>query len=571
MSLKEKLVASIRAFHARLQGISVLPSLAVALSGIVITFLVARSVFDLNLVFGDNPLVTQNSASVIGDYLFNAWHLTAYGENLPTSTGYLLLYAFSSFASFLGHMQIYTWLMNLSIPLSFFSSYVLIRKFCKSTWARIAGSAFYVVNPVVISSYVAGVFMWSFVFLPLSLAALLDFLERRNYRNVAKVAATTGLVMWAFPTITVALGVLFAFVFVGQVATKSLRMTRRLVLWVAFAGLLVVLLNLAYYFLSNNYSNSPQFGYQSSSVLADFTYTYQDASVLNLLRLAGNIGSPQAPLGYNDLTNVANLIGYAIPMIAVGGFLLVKGADEKRRFDPVFYAFIGIACFTTLLSFLATSQASWIIQDLSVLWTLRNPLRLQVVLLLAITPVFAFSLEKLGSLSKQYFRSKEYRKFLVTLLIVLLGISQIYSYNAFAFNGYMGMDVYSGNKISTLGPDGNVAGILNNSMSLSDQAVYRGIILPFDHSAELNVEFENPLIYPARLGLVGNVTSELADSLDAPAGLSNLLSLLSTKYVYLNNGWQNTGFSNPPARQHVACRHRPRRKAQRYAVERGSV
>ena len=543
MSLKAKLLASIRAINARIQRIPALPIITVTLSGIAISFLVARNVFGLNLVFGDNPLVTQNSASVIGDYLFKAWHLTAYGENLPTSTGYLLLYAFSSTASALGHMELYTWLLNLSIPLSFFSSYVLIRKFCKSTVARIAGSAFYVINPVVISAYVAGVFMWSFVFLPLSLAALLELLERQNFRNVAKVAATSGLVIWAFPTITVALGILFAFVLLGQVATKRLRVTRKLALWIGLTGVLVVILNMAYYFLVNNYSNSPQFGYQSSSVLADFTYTYQDASVLNLLRLAGNIGSPQAPLGYNDLTNVANLIGYIIPMIAIAGFLLVKETDERKRFDPMFYAFIGIACFAALLDFLATSQASWVIQNLSFLWTLRNPLRLQVVLLLAVAPVFAFSLEKLGSLSKHYFQGKEYRKFLVTFFIVLLGISQIYSYNAFAFNGYMGMDVYSGNKIATLGPDGNIAGILDNPAGMPNQAVYRGIILPFDHSAELNVEFANPLIYPARLGLVGNVTSELADSLDAPASLGNLLSLLSTRYVFLNNGWKDTTFS----------------------------
>jgi hypothetical protein len=105
----------------------------------------------------------------------------------------------------------------------------------------------------------------------------------------------------------------------------------------------------------------------------------------------------------------------------------------------------------------------------------------------------------------------------------------------------MGLDKTYSN-LQNLLPDKTLINIVEDSLKWCNEEKYRGIILPFDHNTELYVQFVNPLLYPGRLGLNSKVVDVLDNELKAGSNLTNLLRLLSTKYLYINNAWRNTGF-----------------------------
>lgn len=506
-----------------------------------ISFFVVREVFFKTLVFGDNPLVTLNSGAILKEYVFDSWHMAAFGENSPSPLTYLFLYIFGQSASYVGTIAFFNFLMSLSIPLSFISFYIFSKKFSDNFWTRIFGSVFYVVNPIVITYYNFGGFMWALVFLPLSLSFFVGLLEKQTNRNIAKAAFFTVLTMWVFPHLSVILILTLGTITLSYIVLASKKsgflktVFPRLVVFLA----VVVLCNASYLYAEYSNYQSPSFGYQSTSVLNDFKSTYQSMSLPNMLTFAGNAASPQVPLGYLDSSRIQNEISLIIPIMAFASiFLLRKFPMHKKRVVAMLVSLAFIASFTLLISYVAHSQLSWIITNIPPLWTLRNPIKLQLMLAVCMIPLFIFSIEKTALSAISFLRRRNLMAAALTLSLVLLGLSQVYVYNAFAFEGYMGLNVTYGSYT----PNRTLLRIVNDSMQWYGDRNYRGIILPFDHNAELHVQFTNPLLYPGTLGVTTEVTNVLNAALATDTDLKSLFSLLGIKYVYVNNEWTDTGF-----------------------------
>jgi len=505
------------------------------------SFLVAREIFFKILVFGDSPLVTINSGPVIGEYMLNNWHRASYGENYPSPFAHLFLYIFNEMASYIGTIDVFSLMMNLSIPLAFLAFYSFSRKFCQNMWLRIFGATVYIINPVSLAFHDFG--MWPNVFLPLSLSFFIDLLEKQTLKNLAKAIAFTNLTVWTYPTLspilfftlfTTALGYLT----LAPSKSKFLRGTSEKLLLFA---LITIICNASFIFAQGIYYRSPLYGYEAESIVKDFKYTYQQATIFNLLRLAGNIGSPQAILGYNDTLNVINEIGIIIPIMALGSVFWVKKSPKKNRLVAMLTSIGFISILVLLLRSLIYSEQSGIIQSIPILWTLRNPFKLQLVLAVCIIPLFIFTTEKVAIASIHFLRKRNFKPAVLAFALIGLSISHIYLYNSFAFSGYMGLDKVYGASQTYL-PDKTLERIVNNSMNWFSSGTYRGIVLPFDHRTELHVQFTNPLLYPGRLGLTSTIIDGISDALDVGPRLVNLLSLLSTKYVYVNFAWKNTDF-----------------------------
>lgn len=366
---------------------------ALLLVAAIITIAVARNLLFTNFVFGDNPLVTPASSTVIGEYIFDAWHPAAFGGDFSSPVGYVLLYAFSSIASLLKSESVFAILMNLSIPLGFLSFYVFCRKFTDGFWPAVAGAALYIVNPATISYFASGGFPWVLPFLPLAFWGLVDLLETRSLRSLAKAGLFTGLTLWAFPTVVTALLAAYGAVVLSYMFLKGPGFLRKALPWLAALLLLVLAVNAPFVYSSYLYSQSPQYGYSGSGVLADFRYTYADITLPNLLRLAGNSGSPQVALGYNDAGNVLNEIGYIIPALAIAGVLWAKSSKNRNRLLSMAASSALVVSFALVLKYVALSDFGWVIGDVPLLWTLRNPIKLQLVLAVCLAPLFAFALE----------------------------------------------------------------------------------------------------------------------------------------------------------------------------------
>jgi hypothetical protein len=515
----------------------------VMFAAFLVSFSVARNIFFTTLVFGDNPLTKPTSGPIIGEYIFSNWHRAAYGENSPWPLGYLFLYSFVNLAAFLGNPSVFNFLMSLSFPLSSISFYTFSKKFCRIIWLRILAAAMYVINPVVISFYVAGGFTWTLVFLPLSISYFLDLLENPNKKNTAKAGVFASLTIWTFPTLLTIMIFSLLVILVSYLLTAESKSNflKGRVMQLSFFVLIIVLCNLPFIFATYTYYRSPQYAYSSYNVLSDFKFTYREVTLPNLLRLSGNIGSPQVPLGYLDVQDAKNEIGYIIPAISLASVLWIKKSGRKLRLNAMLASTIANSFFAIFLKYTAYSEMNWIIRDMPLLWTLRNPFKVQLMILISIIPLFSFSLEQLATLCVRFLREKKIKRATLILAVVSIGVLQVYMYNPFAFNGYMAIDKYAGD-LQTLQPDKTINNILQDSLQWYAEGTYRGIILPFDHNTELHVQFNNPLLYPGRLDLRSKVIDEIDNELKAGSEMTNLLSLLGTKYVYVNNEWRETGF-----------------------------
>jgi len=508
-----------------------------------VTFLVARQTFFLTLVFGDNPLVTLSSGSIIGEHILNSWHHVAYGENYPTPLAYLFLHFFSQLAAYIGDVRFFSFLMNLSFPLSFLAFYSFSKKFCESIWPKLLGATLYIINPVVITYYNSGGFMLSLVFLPFSLSFFIDSLEKWTVRNLAKAAVFTSLTMWTFPNLSPILSIILLIVTISYLALaqSKLNFLKSTVLRLIIFAFIVLVCNAPFFFSGYVYYQSPLYGYERHNVVRDFQFTYQEATILNLLTLAGNVGSPQVPLGYINPINIKNEIGIVIPIIAFASILWIRASSEKKAIVAMFASVISISILTLLLRLIVYSELSWTIGSIPLLWTFRNPLKLQLMLTICIIPLFVFSIQKIMISAAGFFRRRNFRFATLSFVLIFLGVSHIYVYNLFAFNGCMGLDEYSGGLQARL-PDETISRIIDDSLEWYTEGTYRGIILPFDHNTELHVQFMNPLLYPGRLDLNYEVTKEINNELETDSNLTNLFSLLSTKYVYVNYAWKDKGF-----------------------------
>lgn len=515
--------------------------LAVTLAAFLVSFSVTRNIVFATLVFGDNPLIKSSSGPTIGEYVFSNWHRAAYGENYPWPLGYLFLYSFVNFAVLFGNFRVFNFLTYFSFPISFISFYMFSKKFCQSVGLRIIAATMYIINPVVISYFVAGGFIWTLVFLPLLISYFLDLLENPNKRNAIKAGVFASLTIWTFPTLLIIaifslLVILVSYLLTAQYKLNFLRCR---VIPLSFFVLIIILCNSPFIFAT--YNCSPQYAYSSYDVLSDFQYTYREVTLPNLLRLSGNIGSPQVPLGYLDMRDAKNAIGYIIPAISLASVFWIKKSERKLRLNAMLASLIANCFFAIFLKYASFSEMSWIILIMPLLWTLRNPFKVQLMILISIIPLFVFSLEQLASTCLRFLKQKKIKRATLVFAVMLLAVLQVYIYNPFAFNGYMGIDKYAGN-LQTLDADKTINNIIQDSLQWYTDGNYRGIIFPFDHKTELHVQFNNPLLYPGRLGLRSEVTDEIDNELKAGSEMANLLSLLSTKYVYVNYEWKETGF-----------------------------
>lgn len=511
------------------------------LAAVTVTVLVARNIFFETLVFGDTPLVGHQSPEIIWQYCFNMWTPAAYGDNMPKPQCYILLYIFSKIASTLGETAVYSFLLHLSLPLSFLSFYFYSQKFSNNVLARIFGATFYTVNPVTIAYFAAGAFTWTLVFLPLSMNYFIDFLEEQKLQNTLKAGLFTSLTVWTLPSMALIMFSALLVTAVSYMATAKNKRDYVERLWphIVVYGLILVLCSFPYIYSTVTYIQSPSFNF-GENMLSDFQYTYQEATIPNLLRLAGNEGSPQTLLDYNSSGNPSNMAGWIIPLFAFASIIWVRSSEKKRRL----VAALALQFFTlfsvVFLRFACNSDLKWIITDMLIVWTLRNPFKIQLLMLTAVTPLFTFTTEKLSCSCLRLLRRKKLKWAAATMALTLLAVAHMYFYNAFAFNGYMGIDKYPG--IGQATADETLSCIVNDSLSWPDGGSFRGIILPFDHKTELYVEYSNMFLYPSRLGQKSTISNILGKALSEGVNLENFLRLFSVKYVYVNNKWEDADF-----------------------------
>jgi hypothetical protein len=445
---------------------------ALVLGSIAFALFSVRGLWDEGmLVFGDLSRFPTD-ASVLVNGVRDAWSDRGFGGTEPSLTWVLF------FASLLavtgGDAPLTQQLgMTLWIPVAFCGMALVCRKLMNMSWWLAAlGGLVYVATPVSIGLFVAGAagLIWSYAFLPLLIAGA-EALRRGTGTNIAWLALPAAL-------LAATSAELLVFGFVVAAVWLVVGRNREPFLVVAVIGLAVAT-------MATLPSLAGRGGLRLSDALvtkmtADFEWTYSEATAVNLLRLAGNNGDPMEALGFNDASTWAHA-GYLLIAALVAGVVL------RKRGDLLVLRLVALAAFafaTILALGWITRTRSEVFTDFPVLFTLRNPAKLMILLAAAVVPAAMYGLHRLFAVFPQH---REILRFLVAAgAFAYLG-----GYAAPALSGDWGVEEVRGSAYKA------DAALFASARFMAKQEEntpgrYRAVWMPFDHYAALNLEWIAP-------------------------------------------------------------------------------
>jgi hypothetical protein len=446
--------------------------LALALGSIAFAFFSVRGLWnDGMLAFGDLPRF-PTEPSVFVDGFREAWSdrgLGGVGPSLPWVLVFASLLTLTGGDAPLAQQLA----MTLWIPVAFCGMAYFCRRFMDTSWWLAAlGGLLYVATPVSIGLFVGGAsgLVWAYAFLPLVLAGA-EAVRRSTDSNLAWIALPAALLAATSPELLV-VGFLVA------------------VIWLAIGRdrepfLLVALIGLALATMAMLPALVGRGAFQLSDALiekmtVDFQWTYSEVTPGNLFRLAGNHGDPMHALGYND----ASTWGYAGYLVIAA---LAVGLLLRRRGDLLVVRLVALAAVV----FAALLGIAWVTRtrpetfaDFPVLFVLRNPGKLMMLLTAAIVPAAIYGIHRLFQVFPQH---REILRFVVAAgLVAYLG-----GYAGPALSGDWGVEEVRGSAYEA------DAALFASARFVANQEEnapgrYRAAWLPFDHTAALNLEWIAP-------------------------------------------------------------------------------
>lgn len=263
------------------------------------------------------------------------------------------------------------------LPLGFLSFLVLAKRFIDNPVACYLASGVYALNPVTINEFVNGGIapLVGFVGFPLVVHYLYAIEERDSWGAALKAAVVfgaTNITVW----LTFWMLLPFALYFGLRV-----REDREMLSKFAGAGALGVILSLPSFHHALQRVGGLDGG---QAILFDsLQWSYAEADVLSVLRLAGTRGRAMNALGYNQEPLMA--VGLVIPLMAV--------FSTHRRDLRLFHAII-----VTITGFLVLTGMGLtypLFDLLPPLWSVRNPVKLQYPLMLSLALVFGSGVERI--------------------------------------------------------------------------------------------------------------------------------------------------------------------------------
>ncbi|WP_158058219.1 hypothetical protein [Halorussus halophilus] len=262
------------------------------------------------------------------------------------------------------------------IPCGFLAFLVFSGRFVERLDARYLAAGIYAVNPITVGEFANGGLsaLIGFAGLPLVLHYLYKITETEDWADSLKAGTVFGAT-----TVVPWLGFWMVGPFAAFLAYRTWRAPRTLAKLVA-AGAIGILLSLPN--VHHVLQRAGNFDTGKTLLYETLKWNYAAADPLAVVRLAGNRGvRAMSQLGYND--DPAMVVGLAIPGIA----LLAWRRTELRPFYAVAG---GVVAFVSLTGAGLTYP---LFDAIPLLWSVRNPIKLQYPLLLALAVLFGAGLE----------------------------------------------------------------------------------------------------------------------------------------------------------------------------------
>ena len=419
------------------------------------------------------------------------------------------------------------------VPVGFLGFVVFSRRFVPTLSARYLAAGLSAVNPVTVGEFVNGgiTALVGFAGLPFVLHYLWRVVERDSWRASLLAGVTygaTAIIPW------------LAFWMVAPFALSLLGRARRSagrVVKLVASGVLGVALTLpSLHYIAQR---AGQFDTGRRVLVGTMRWNYADADPLPVLRLAGNRGTwAMNALGYNP--DGAFLIGLVIPAVA-----LVPLRRERLR---VFYAVAGGA--TAFMVATKHGITYPLFDAVPVLWSLRNPVKLQYPLLLSMSVLFGAGAETLLRRVAGYrrtsplaasFSTSRWESAAAAAVVLVLGAS-LFAY-ALPASGAMGLEAVRGDEYYVSAEQERVAERLDG----------RTIWVPYGYTTQLQLRHTAPDHVGIRSGGIlqgiqnaGYVSDLFSQFARDPASVRGQLSSLEVRYVVVSHDPPNRVDDGPP-------------------------
>ena len=509
----------------------------------IITILMSWKIALSPTVYGDTPYVTQYSIGVITEYTLHIWHLEALGNNNPWPYVHLLNIPLLYLSNFVG-INLYYLARIISIFLSQVSFFIFAQKIIRSTTAKIFSSILYILNPAFITYFNMGGTLYHWVLIPILMKYVYEmvFEYKDQPKTLINVSILLALLFLIFPTFITVVLILVIPPFGYYIFKKKTQAIIKIVFVILMASILIM----PYLYYMFDSIMEPTLKIAATSILSDFKYTYQALNPANFLMMIGNVGSPQVKLGYNSYSLVNDIGFLSILLFFIGFYSIINYSwDEyrKKASKTILVTALIFIALSELIRFLTYSNLSFIIEKLFILWTFRNPIKLQLGYATVFPIIAGLGLERLLYIFIMNFNNimLTFRKsthinsknIMVTFfvgLILVFSLAYPIIFNKAAMTGDLGLSTVYGNTL------GHLYDYKLSSLAINlTKSKHRGLIIPFDHEVELYVQFHAPLYYISRLGIEPEAVTLLNGILSTknPKLVENLLKLMSIKTVYV--------------------------------------
>lgn len=455
--------------------------------------------------FGDFPPYVGQSAL---DMFLSTWHFQQLGYS----------HQYTSLAAYVGVVTIALGRLGQSlfyialVPAAFLTFAVFAKRFVDGPSLYIAAGV-YALNPVTIGEFVNGganEFL-SLVGAPLIVHYLWEVTENDSWHDSLKAGAVfgaTAIIPW-----TAFWSILPFAAYLLYRARTSVRTVAKL----AVAGAVGVVLSApsTYYILQRSQDiGSPDALYNHVA------WNYADATLFNLLRLAGNRGTfAMGELGYN--ADPVMVVGLVVPAVA-----LLAWRDERVRFlFPVVAVIVGFILLTK------QTVTYPLFEAVPVLWSVRDPAKLQYPLALSLCLLFAVGLRVVFDATSDLpspDRTKVTRVALTGVLVISLFAYVAPAAGAFGLQETRGDDYY----------------VPQEYENVADEVDGKVLWAPYSYTTQLRLRHA----YPDHVGIQsgggiqgkGNaeLVAELFHDFAADEPVAERLQTLGVQYVVVDAGSQ---------------------------------
>ncbi len=488
---------------------------------------------NMPLVYGDIPVFDVEQSEINAFYL---WSSEQFGTTVRLGFNNLrdliiqLISTNDTSFYFIKHL-----LPILLLPANY---YLIFTKFrIRSLKVKIVVSLLSLINPVFFGDFLTGQTVWIYLTLPWSLLYAIEIFHYKNFSTVNAVSLSVwlGLSFGMLPPIIIPWCILLAFfifcTFIGHIFKKDLdKRTFLSFIGSSILSLGIFSLLIFPYFLM---ASSGQSAYTPASLIGDYKHNYQDALLMNTLRLAGNNGNGQKTLGYNNWSST-NLAGY-FPLFIIFAGLLISTRKTKDHF-PQFNLLLVMLFVLIFMHVLASNHelGTKLFQGQWMFSTIRNPSKLYVAVLPYFLFVLAVSLERiLAALSDQ--KAKRVVVYIFSICALIYG----WPFLRGDFGLFFNKDSKEYKK------DNTVEHMANFTLRSSD----RGMLISANHRDELNYQYLptelNTIRFQGGLPETNQTVKNVVKSFNTKSNkFYKLLDILDVNHVFYKKQTNQTKLMN---------------------------